>query len=75
MASQARKQLSVPIADIYARFIIYMWPYGFVERMQLLGQAIVLIFHFGGEPETFDCDLICPIGVCKAEGCKLTERA
>ena len=49
MSSLAEKQLKMGISETFCRFTIYMYPEADENRIQLLGQCMVLIFVFDGE--------------------------
>lgn len=49
MSSLAESQLKTAVSDTYCRFSIYMFPEAEENRIQLVGQSVVLIFMFDGE--------------------------
>lgn len=49
MSSLAESQLKTAVSDTYCRFSIYMFVEADENRIQLLGQSVVLIFMFDGE--------------------------
>ena len=52
MSSLAENQLKTAASDAYSKFSIYMFPEADENRIQLLGQCLVLIFIFDGEQKS-----------------------